>query len=82
VQARAGASSVARALVAYSGARLSGGMTGPAVTAVQAALGVRQSAVMDSTTTAAVSSFRIKHGIPAGYVVGQLTWRALLRTFA
>jgi peptidoglycan hydrolase-like protein with peptidoglycan-binding domain len=82
VQARTGASSVARALVAYSGARLTAGMTGPAVTAVQAALRVPQSGVMDTATRAAVRSFRSRQGIYSGDVVGQLTWRALLRTFA
>jgi hypothetical protein len=81
VQAAAGASAVARALVTYSGARLTAGMTGPAVSAVQAALGVPNTAVMDAATRAAVNAFRVRSGIPAGEVVGQLTWRALLRRF-
>jgi len=82
VQARTGASSIAQALVKYSGARLTAGMSGPAVSAVQAALRVPQTAVMDSATRAAVNTFRIHNGIAAGDVVGQLTWRALLRKFA
>jgi hypothetical protein len=82
VQAPAAATSVTRNLTSYSGARLSAGMTGPAVTAVQAALRVPQTGVMDATTRAAVRTFRIRHGIPTGEVVGQLTWRALLRTYA
>jgi hypothetical protein len=77
--ARAGASATARALVTYSGARLRPGMTGPAVSAVQAALRVRQTAVMDAATRAAVRSFRLHHGLSPRDVVGQRTWRALLR---
>jgi hypothetical protein len=82
VQARSGASAVAQALVKYSGARLTAGMSGPAVTAVQSALRVGQSGVMDSATRAAVNYFRTHNAISAGDVVGQLTWRALLRKFA
>jgi hypothetical protein len=82
VQPRTGASAVAQALVKYSGARLTAGMSGPAVTAVQAALRVTQSGVMDTSTRAAVNTFRVHNGIPAGDVVGQLTWRALLHKFA
>jgi hypothetical protein len=81
VQAAAGASAVTRALVTYSGARLSAGMTGPTVSAVQAALKVPQSAVMDAATRAAVRAFRVRSRIAAAEVVGQLTWRAFLLRF-
>jgi peptidoglycan hydrolase-like protein with peptidoglycan-binding domain len=57
-------------------------MTGPAVTAVQAALRVPQTASMDPATRAAVRSFRVRHGLPADDVVGQRTWRALIRRFS
>jgi hypothetical protein len=82
VRAPKGSSAVEKALVTYSGAALYPGMSGPAVDAVQSALGVDGTGILDRTTRAAVRSFQRRHQLTATGEVGGPTWRSLLRAFA
>lgn len=78
VTAKAGSSTTKKSLVTYSGAYLRLGLTGPAVTAVQAALKVPQTTRYDAGTRAAVVAFQKRHRLFPSGVVGTNTWRALL----
>ena len=78
----AGASANLRVLTTYSGMRLVPGATGPAVTAVQKALGVRATGTYASLTRAAVQRFQTAHDLSASGNMNTATWRALLRSEA
>jgi peptidoglycan hydrolase-like protein with peptidoglycan-binding domain len=82
VRAAAGVSSVGSALVIYSGAVIGPGSTGPVVSAVQRALGVKPDGRFGTTTAKAVSTFRSTHRLRSGSQVDTATWRALLAAFA
>jgi peptidoglycan hydrolase-like protein with peptidoglycan-binding domain len=82
VRAPRGAPGVAAGLYAASGARLGLGFTGPLVANVQRALGVPADGSFGPLTAAAVSAFRTAHGLSAGQVVDDATWRALLAAFS
>jgi peptidoglycan hydrolase-like protein with peptidoglycan-binding domain len=82
VTAPAKSSSVAAALYAASGAQLAPGSTGPLVTALQRGLRVVADGSFGPMTGAAVSAFRVAHGLRAGQVVDAATWRALLAAAA
>jgi peptidoglycan hydrolase-like protein with peptidoglycan-binding domain len=82
VTAPAGAPGVAAGLFAASGARLGPGSTGPLVVSVQRALGVHADGDFGPLTAAAVSTFRTAHGLAAGEVLDDATWRALLAAFS
>lgn len=77
-----GAPGVAAGLFAASGARLGPGSTGPLVIAVQRALGAPADGSFGPLTGTAVSAFRTTHGLGAGKVVDDATWRALLAAFS
>lgn len=75
------ASATKKALVKYSGAAVRAGWTGPAVSAVQRALHVPATGVVDAATVAAVRHFQKRHPTcRVSGVMGPRTWRALLAT--
>ncbi|SHG17437.1 Putative peptidoglycan binding domain-containing protein [Jatrophihabitans endophyticus] len=78
VKAPRKSSSTKKALVAYSGATLRRGLTGPAVTALQTALHVRATGHYTGATVAAVRRFQAKHHLGRSGVMWTRTWRALL----
>ena len=82
VRAATGVSAVGGSLVVYSGATIGPGSTGPVVSAVQKALGLRPDGAFGTATASAVSGFRTRHGLAAGARVDAATWRALLADFA
>jgi peptidoglycan hydrolase-like protein with peptidoglycan-binding domain len=82
VVAPAGASPVAAALYRASGAQLGPGVSGPLVSALQRALRLTADGSFGPMTAAAVSAFRVGHGLRAGQVVDAATWRALLKAVA
>jgi hypothetical protein len=77
-----GASATLKALITFSGMRLRPGARGPAVTAVQKALGVSSTGYYGSLTKAAVQKFQTKQGLADSGNVNTVTWRALLRVNA
>ncbi len=77
-----GASALNRSLVAYSGMTLQRGATGPAVSAVQTAVGAATGGSFSDLTVSAVSAFQGTHGLLRDGVVGPQTWRALLKATA
>ncbi|HEY3715530.1 MAG TPA: peptidoglycan-binding domain-containing protein [Jatrophihabitantaceae bacterium] len=81
VRAPSGSSATMRALVTYSGAAVRYGWSGPAVAAVQRALGVSPSGSFLDRTRAALIAFQRRHGLSATGGANGQTWRALLRTF-
>ena len=58
------------------------GSTGPAVTAVQTAVGGATGGGFGDATVSAVSAFQSAHGLAGDGVVGPQTWRALLKATA
>jgi len=78
VRAPAGSSATVRTLFSYSGMRLRSGQTGPAVTAVQRALGVRATGTYASLTRAAVRRLQARHHLSTSGTMNTATWRALL----
>jgi hypothetical protein len=80
-RAPAGSSATMQALVTYSGATVHYGSTGPAVVAVQRALGVSQTGNFLDKTRAAVLAYQKRHGLHVTGDANPETWRALLRTF-
>lgn len=78
LSAPAKSSSTRSALVKYSGAGLHPGYTGPAVTAVQRALGVSPTGNFGRATDAAIRAFQQRHRLPVTGTTTQPTWRALL----
>jgi hypothetical protein len=79
VHATKTASATKKALVAYSGAAVRGGWSGPAVAAVQRALGVATTGVFDSATARAVRRFQRRHTLLVTGAMNVRTWRALLK---
>lgn len=77
-----GASANLKVLTTYSGMRLVPGATGPAVTAVQQALGVWSTGTYASLTKAAVQRFQTAKGLNDSGNMNTATWRALLRAQA
>jgi peptidoglycan hydrolase-like protein with peptidoglycan-binding domain len=82
VSPQPGASALNRSLVAYSGMTLQRGSTGPAVSAVQTAVGGATGGTFGDLTVSAVSAFQSGHGLLGDGVVGPQTWRALLKATA
>jgi peptidoglycan hydrolase-like protein with peptidoglycan-binding domain len=82
VRAVSGTATLGSTLVAFSGATVGPGSTGPVVSAVQKALGLKPDGTFGAATAAAVSAFRTAHRLPPGTVVDAATWRSLLSTFA
>ena len=82
VNAPAGASTLYRSLVSYSGMTLRNGSTGPAVKAVQSAVGTGADGGFGPATVGAVQTFQRTHGLAADGLVGVGTWRALLKATA
>jgi peptidoglycan hydrolase-like protein with peptidoglycan-binding domain len=78
VRPSAGASATKVALVTYSGSVMRPGSTGPAVSAVQHALRLRQTGQFNAGTRAGVIRFQSSHRLPRSGVVYAATWRALL----
>lgn len=79
VTAPSTASAVKKALVAYSGARVAYGSTGPVVTAVQHALGVTGTlGTLNYATWTLIKAFQAAHGLVQWGGMDQSTWRALL----
>lgn len=76
----AGASSMRSALVTYSGAGLHPGYTGPAVAAVQRALGVSPTGYFGPITAAAIRAFQQRHRLPVTGTTTRSMWRTLLRS--
>lgn len=72
------ASATARNLAAYSGIVMHRGGSGPAVSAVQAALGVPQTGTFDLATLHAMWRFQQRHHLARTRVLRQPTWLALL----
>ncbi len=72
------ASPTVRALAQYSGLYLRTGSTGPAVSAVQGALGVATSGTFRYHTKAAVRRFQRAHKLHATGAMNRRTWRTLL----
>jgi hypothetical protein len=71
-------SATKRALAAYSGIALHRGMTGPAVDAVQAALGVTRTDRFDGPTARAMWRFERGHHLAVTRVLRAPAWLALL----
>ena len=71
-------------LVRYSGITLTIGDVGPAVKAIQAALGVETVGVFGPKTYAAVRAFKAKQtsGVAPNGAVGAGTWRKLMQVNA
>jgi hypothetical protein len=78
VRPKASASATKKALVNYSGAAVRGGWSGPAVTAVQRALGAATTGMFDAGTVAAVKRFQRRHTLLVTGAMNVPTWRALL----
>jgi hypothetical protein len=78
VLAPAGATTVRANLVRFSGAELSSGSTGAAVSAVQSGLGIAADGRYAAGTIAAVTSLQSRSRLPLTGVMDQPTWRALL----
>lgn len=78
VKAPAGASAVLKSLVPRSGMVLRPGMTGPAVTIAQRALGVSATGTYGSLTTSRVKAFQQAYHLGVSGVLNHPTWRVLL----
>ncbi len=77
--APSGAPAYYGALRAWSGVTLKNGSTGPAVKAVQQALGVTADGGFGPETEGALKTFQSKHSLTASGVVDAKTWTALLQ---
>jgi hypothetical protein len=73
-----GASATRRSLVAYSGITLHRGCTGPAVDAVQNALGVPATGSFNAATVQAMWRFQARHHVSKTRVMRAPTWYPLL----
>jgi hypothetical protein len=82
VYAASGASPLNRSLVTYSGMALRTGSTGPAVTAVQRAVGTGADGGFGPQTATMVKRFQTARRLPANGLVNVATWRALLKATA
>lgn len=74
----AGAPAYLAALRTWSGVILRQGSSGPAVTAVQQAIGTTADGAFGPGTASALQAWQTKKGIPASGVTDVATWRALL----
>jgi hypothetical protein len=79
VVAKPGASSLGRQLVGYSGMYLRQGSTGPAVSALQRALGLSASGSFSSTTRTSLLSWQGRQGLRGTGVTDALTWYRMTR---
>jgi peptidoglycan hydrolase-like protein with peptidoglycan-binding domain len=82
VYAASGASALNRSLVTYSGMALRTGSAGPAVTAVQRAVGAGADGGFGPQTATMVRKFQTAHRLSANGLVDVATWRSLLRATA
>ncbi|GAA4716700.1 hypothetical protein GCM10025782_12130 [Pedococcus ginsenosidimutans] len=82
VKAVPSASSLGKQLVSFSGMYLRSGSTGPAVQAVQSAIGSTASGSFGSTTQSALTAWQKRQGVTATGVTDAATWRALVRPYA
>jgi peptidoglycan hydrolase-like protein with peptidoglycan-binding domain len=82
VYAASGASALNRSLVTYSGMALRTGSAGPAVTAVQRAVGTGADGGFGPQTAATVRKFQAAHRLSTNGLVDVPTWRALLKATA
>lgn len=71
-----------RTLVAFTGQRLTQGMTSPGVAAVQRVLGVTDTGYFGPVTADAVADFKAGQGLHRDSIVGPKAWLALVREFA
>ncbi|WP_370617250.1 hypothetical protein [Mumia sp. Pv 4-285] len=78
VTAAKGSSTVHRSLVTYSGLRITKGMRGPAVRAVQRAIRVPVTGVWDATSRAQMRAYKGARHLGGSAVVGTGAWRSLL----
>ncbi|MEW1953218.1 peptidoglycan-binding domain-containing protein [Terrabacter sp. NPDC080008] len=79
VKAPTGASALLKELVPRSGMVLRTGMSGPAVTSLQKALGVSPTTGnFGSITSSRLKAWQTRHGLPASGVAYASTWRSLL----
>ena len=76
------ASATLARLYPYSGATLRYGATGPAVAALQSAVGVAPTGNYLNVTRAAVAGFQRSRRLPASGVMDTVTWRVLLAALA
>ena len=79
VVAEPGASALGRELVGYSGMYLRQGSTGPAVSALQRALGLSATASFSSTTRTALLSWQSRQGLRGTAVTDAMTWYRMTR---
>lgn len=82
VVAKSSATALGKQLVGYSGMYLTQGRTGPAVTAVQSAIGTAATGTFSSTTRSALLTWQSGQGLPATGVTDAPTWRVLTRRYA
>jgi peptidoglycan hydrolase-like protein with peptidoglycan-binding domain len=66
-------------LAAYARTTVGKGSTGPAVIALQQALGITADGGFGPQTEAAVKAFQARRGLPATGIVAASTWAALMR---
>ncbi|MGZ4637229.1 MAG: FG-GAP-like repeat-containing protein [Oryzihumus sp.] len=78
VTAPAGATTLTRSLVSYSGMSLRTGFTGPAVKALQQMVGVSADGGFGAQTAAALKTWQRAHQVTATGVADQATWRAAM----
>ncbi|GAA2495313.1 hypothetical protein GCM10009858_36770 [Terrabacter carboxydivorans] len=79
VKAPTGASALLKELVPRSGMVLRPGMSGPAVTSLQKAVGVSPATgTFASVTTSRLKTWQAKHAVAASGIADAATWRALL----
>ena len=78
VKAPSGASALLKEMVPRSGMVLRPGMSGPAVTTLQKAIGVSPTGTFASVTTTRLKAWQSKHGLGATGIAYPSTWRALL----
>lgn len=82
VKAVPSASALGKQLVSFSGMYLRSGSTGPAVQAVQSAIGTTASGSFSPTTQSALVAWQQRHGVTGSGVTDAATWRALVRPYA
>ena len=82
VTALPSATALGKQLVSISGVYLRSGSTGPAVTAVQTAIGTTATGSFSSTTATALLAWQKRNGVAATGVTDAATWRALIRVHA
>jgi hypothetical protein len=82
VKAPAGSSALMKSLVKYSGMDLRKGATGPAVSAVQQAVGAPVTGRFDAKTVAVMEAWKRSRDLGTKAAVTLVTWRALLKANA